>query len=104
MPEERPTAPEETPTPGEETPTPGEETPTPDPTVADAFARGAAVRATAERAGDGDLPARIATMLLSDDPKRRRAGRRLRLLDHVNRGAAGRLLPLRERARFMNED
>ena len=80
-----------------------EKRPTPDPMVADAFARGAAVRASAERAGDGDLPAGVAAMLLSDGLKRRRAARRLRLLDHVNHGAAGRSLSPRERARFMNE-
>ena len=78
--------------------------PTPDPAVAAAFARGAAVRAAAEREPDGALPAGVAAMLLSDGLKRRRAARRLRLLDHVNRGAGGRLLTLRERARFMNED
>ena len=99
MPEEKQAAP------GEETEPGGVEQAAPvDPTVAAAFDRGAAVRAAAEREPDGDPPAGVAAMLLSDGLKRRRAGRRLQLLDHANGGAVGRSLPLRERARFMNED
>ena len=104
--EETVTAPEETPAARVEDAPPVEEvTPPGDPAVADIFNRGAAVRASAERAGgDGDPPAGVAAMQLSDNPKRRRAGRRLELLDHTDHGAAGRSLTLRERARFMNED
>ena len=69
--------------------------------VADAFTRGAAVRRQLERVADGPLPSRIRAMLLSDDPEIRTAGRRLALLDHQDGGAAGRLLSLAERARFM---
>ena len=67
--------------------------------VADAFARGAAVR---RQTDDGELPpSRIRAMLLSDDPPIRRDGRRLALLDHQDGGAAGRRLSLPERVRFM---
>ena len=71
--------------------------------MADAFARGAAARRQAERAAadDGPLPVRIRDMLLSDDLDKRRAGRRLQLLDHQDGGRLRRRLTLAERARFM---
>ena len=52
-------------------------------------------------AADGELPERIRSRLLSDNPDMRQAGRRLQLLEHVDGGAAGRGLSLRERAQFM---
>ena len=88
-------------------PAPETEEPTPEAVeaariAADAFARGA-VRAMAEQAAqrDGELPARIHDMLLSADPGKRKAGRRLQLLDHQDGGRLGRGLSLAERARFM---
>ena len=50
---------------------------------------------------DGELPARIHDMLLLADPGKRKAGRRLQLLDHQDGGRLGRGLSLAERARFM---
>ena len=78
------------------------ETPATAATVADAFARGGAVRERAERCRPApDVPERIRRMLLSNDPEVRRSGRRLAHLDHQDGGAAGRRLTPVERARFM---